>query len=416
MGTTEIFNNMINEYLTYDLLKAEYLERMWLLNNVDKDLKWSGGDVIVPFKGAQATSVKFGGLTDETDVSQYAYVRGKVTAQPEAWATLKFDHKDLMKHGKVSEQNFLQMLPDQIEEMQDYFKMLSSIQMMKGPAFAVVTDATNAATGVMKVDKVDFFELGQKCVIDDNDSPQLDVYVIAINVNTDEVTFSATRGGAFVNLSAYSVAQSAKFYHDGVLVAGTPTNHFASMKDILLSAANGGSVNYLNFSKLAYPYLQALNILGSSITEANLVPKLFDALTALRTKARGAGDTFVMSYKHLGSVMKYVETQKGPFKVSANQTSVSMYGWTVIEITSVKGTVKIVGVVECPDDVIYLLNMKSWKFHSNGMFQKRTSPDGNQFYEVRTTSGFYYLVDICLMGELVCSNLVSNAIIYSISY
>lgn len=416
MGTTEVFNNMLNEYLTYDLLKAEYLERMWLLNAVEKDLKWLGGDVIVPFKGAQATSIKFGGLTDEADVSKYKYVRGKVSNQPEAWATLKFDHKDLMKHGKVSEQNFLQMLPDQLEEMQDYFKMLTSIQMMKGPAFAVATDSTNAATGIFVVDKIDYFELDQKCVIIDGDSPQLEIYVIAIDINTKSVTFSLTRGGVAANLSAYTVAQSAKFYHDGVLVAGTPTNHFASMKDILLSAANGGAASYLGFSKLAYPYLQALNILGSSYTEANLVPKLFDALTQLRSIARGAGDTFVMSYKHLGSVMKYIETQKGPFKVTAGQTKVSLYGWTEIEITSVKGTVKIVGVVEMPDDIIYLLNMKAWKFHSNGMFQKRANPDGSQFYEVRTTSGFYYLVDICLMGELVCSNLVSNAIIHGISY
>jgi len=407
---------MLNEHLAYPLLKGEYLERAWLINNIEKDLKWLGGDVIVPFKGAQASSIKFGGLTDENDVSKYKYVRGKVTTQPEAWATLKFDHKDLMRHGKVNEQNFLQMLPDQLEEMMDYFKMVSSVQMLKGAAFAVATDSTNAATGVFVVDKIDFFELDQKCVIHDNDSVQLEVYVIAIDVNTNEVTFSLTRGGAFANLAAYTVAQSAKFYHDGVLVGGVATNMFASIKDILLSSTNGGSANYLGFSKLAYPYLQALNLPGAAITEANLVPKLFDALTALRSKARGQGDTFVMSYKHLGSVMKYIETQKGPFKVSAGQTKVSLYGWTEIEITSVKGMVKIVGVLEMPDDVIYLLSLKSWKFHSNGMFQKRVSPEGNSFYEVRTTSGYFYLVDVALQGEIVCSSLISNAVIYGISY
>lgn len=416
MATNAEFNNMLNEHLAYDLLKAEYLERAWLINNVEKDLKWLSGDVIVPFKGAQATSIKFGGLTDENDVSKYKYVRGKVTNQPEAWATLKFDHKDLMRHGKVSEQNFLQILPDQLEEMMDYFKMLSSIQMMSGTAFAVVKDDTNAATGVMVVDKVDRFELDQKCVIIDNDTAQLEVYVIAIDINTDEVTFSASRGGAFVNLAAYTVAQAAKLYHDGVLVGGVPTNHFASMRQILLSATNGGDANYLGFAKTAYPYLQALNIAGTAITEANLVPKLFDAVTQLRTKARGKGDTFVLSYKHLGSVMKYIETQKGPFKVTVGQTKVSLYGWTEIEITSVKGMIKIVGVLEMPDDIIYLLDMKSWKFHSNGLFQKRVSPEGNFYYEVRVGSGYFYLVDICLMGELVCSSLVSNAIIFDVDY
>jgi hypothetical protein len=269
-------------------------------------------------------------------------------------------------------------------------------------------------SGIFEVDKVDFFELGQKCVILDNDSAQLDIYVIAIDVNLSQVTFSLTRGGAAANLSAYSTAQAAKFYHDGVLVGGVPTNMFASMSDILLSAANGGSSSYLGFSKLAYPYLQAHNFSGAAITPTTLVPKLFEFLTTLRSKARGAGDTFVMSYKHLASVMSYIETQKGPFKVSAGQTKVSLYGWTEIEITSVKGTVKIVGVVECPDDKIYLLNLKAWKFHSDGMFQTRKSPEGQSFYEIRGSSGYSYIVDVCLMGEVVCSNLVSNAIIHSI--
>jgi hypothetical protein len=393
-GTDSQFDNMLNEHLTYDLLKGEYLQRDWFMNNVEKDLKWLSGTIPVPFKGAQATSVKFGGLTAESDVARYKYVRGQITNQPEAWATLKFDHKDLMRHGKVNEQNFLQMLPDQLEEMMDYFKMLASIQILKGPAFCVITDDTNRATGVMVVDKIDFLELGQKCVIDDSDSPQLEVYVIAININTSQATFSATRDGVFVDLSAYTVAAGAKLYHDGVLVAGVPTNHFASLRDILLSAANGGSASYLGFSKLAYPYLQALNISGASYTEANLI----------------------MSYKHLGSVMKYVETQKGPFKVSPGQTKATMYGWTEMEITSVKGTVKIVGVVECPDDVIFLLDMSSMKFHSNGLFQKRVGPDGKGFYEVRATTGFFYLVDIALMGELAVTGLVKNAIIYGISY
>ncbi len=42
MATTQTFQTMLNDYLTYDLLKEEYIKRDWLLTNVEKDNGWKG--------------------------------------------------------------------------------------------------------------------------------------------------------------------------------------------------------------------------------------------------------------------------------------------------------------------------------------------------------------------------------------
>ena len=59
MATTRKFQDMLNEYLTYDMLKEEFLKRHWLLSNIEIDDGWKGGTLPVPFKGAQASSLKF---------------------------------------------------------------------------------------------------------------------------------------------------------------------------------------------------------------------------------------------------------------------------------------------------------------------------------------------------------------------
>jgi len=415
MSTTRTFQDMLNEYLPNKLLKEELLKRDYILSNIEKDDKWKGGKLIVPFKAAGASSVKMGGLTGASDISEDKYVRGSIDDYKEMWGSMIFNHRDLMDHsGKIVEDSFLKILPDTIEDFMEYIKMVASIQMGTGPHFAKVTDATNAATGIMLVDHVDRFVLNQKVTLDDDNSAAASFYVIAIDVNTDAVTFSATRGGAAADLSAYSVAQNAKFYTDGA-----ETTSFTSIRSVLLSAANGGSATVHGQSKLAYPFLQAVNVNGASITASNILDKLFDAYTEVRKKAKGRADRFVMSYKHFGSVIKLIENKANGaanWQITIEDKKASLYGWDEVVINSVKGKLTIVGIQEWDDDVIALLDMKSMVFRSNGFFQKRKSPEGQEYFEVRNTTGYQYIVDISLFGELEINKPGHCGIIYGISY
>lgn len=423
MSTTRSFQDMLNEYLPNEMLQEEMIKRDWLLQNVQKDDSWKGGKIIVPFIGAEATSAKFGGLTAETDVAAYEYVRGSIDSYKELWGTLKFQHTDLIQHdGKVKESTFLKILPDQVDMFMNYLKMLVSINLLGGPHFAKVTDSTNAATGVLVIDRIDRVSIGQKVIIDDDDSAEASYYVTAINVNTQEVTFSATRGGAAANLggvspAGFAASANAKLYHDGARESGASTNVFTSLKSALLSAANGGSATIHGKTKLLYPYLQAVNISGADITAANILEKLFSAFTRIKILAKGGSfDKCVVSYKHLGSIMAALEVQKGAFKVTPTTQKASAYGWTEIDVVGVKGSFTIVGIQEMDDDVIMFLSMKAFTFRSNGMFRKRTAPDGKQYYEIRSTSGYSYLLDICLFGELEVTMPAACAILHSISY
>jgi len=407
---------MLNEYVNEKLLFSELLKRDWFLSSVEHDQKWLGGTYPIPFKGAQASSVKCGSLTADTDIADYDYVRGSISAYKEVWGSLQFHSTDLMQHGKISEQNFLRMLPDQLDQFSDHMKMIVSQNLLNGAHIATAT-SNGTVGGVIGVDKIDRFELGQKVTLDDADSGQGDYYVIAIDINAKELTLSATRGGAAADISAYTTAQSAKLYPDGVLVGGVVTNSFQSVRDALLSAANGGAASLHGQTKLAFPYLQATNIDGTAIDASNMLTKLFDAFTEHRTRARASmANKVVMSYKNLGSVMKLIETQKGPFKVSPGDTKASLFGWTTIDITSVKGTLQIVGLQEADDDVIMFLDMSAFKFLSNGGIKKHVDPDGNAFYPIRSTSGYKYVTDLCLQGELAVLKPSSCAIIHTVAY
>jgi hypothetical protein len=419
MSTTRAFQDMLNEYLPNRLLKDEMIKRDYILSNVNRDDKWKGGKIIVPFKAAGASSIKMGGLTAANDVSEDLYVRGSIDNYKEAWGTMLFNHRDLMDHsGRVVEDSFLKILPDAIDDFMDMMKMTVSVQLGTGPHFASLT-VDGTVGGVIEVDHIDRFQLNQKVGLKDGNTATAYYYVIAIDVNggtleKGSVTLSATRGGAAADVSAYTVAQSAKVYTDSA-----DTTFFQSIRDALLSAANGGGATIHGVSKLAYPFLQAVNVDGSSITAANILSKLFDAYTEVRQRAKGKADRFLMSYKNFGSVIKAVEDKSNGaanWNIKDGSRKASIYGWDEIEITSVKGALTVVGIQEWDDDIIAMLDMGSMTFRSNGFFQKRKSPEGLEYFEVRNTTGYQYLLDICLFGELEITKPGNNGIIHSISY
>ena len=77
---------------------------------------------------------------------------------------------------------------------------------------------------------------------------------------------------------------------------------------------------------------------------------------------------------------------------------------------------KFVGIQEMDDDIVIYLDWRALKFYSNGFFRKRKSPDGIEYFEVRATTGFQYIVDVCLFGELVLQRPSYCGIMYGVSY
>ncbi len=421
MATLALFDDMLNDNLAYDLLMEELAERNWLIKNVEKNQKWKGGDLVVPFRGARGSSFAQGQLTPENDISDYQYVRGVVSDYKETWGSLKFNAKDLHQHvpegakkkGLVNKDSFLKMLPDQIEDFIDGLKDMVSTMLLNGGHFATLTSNATANDGTIVVDRVERFELGMKVVVDDDNSSALTGYVRSVNVNTSTVVlYDARTGGAVLDFSAnqMTTAQTARVYIPG---AEDSTSAFTSLRSQLLSATNGGSANLFGQSKLAYPYLQSINISGASVSATNILDSIFDGWTTILKLGKGHADRVVMSYKHIGSVFKLLEAGSGGFRHI--ETKASTYGYTEVTVGSVKGVLKLVGVQEMDDDVMYYLDMTAFKLHSNGFFERHIDPNGNGFYIKRATTGYVYITDIRFYGELVLHAPCRCGVMYGIT-
>lgn len=413
MATTRNFSALLNDYLPPNLLKEELIKRNYLLQKVERNDDWYGGSRIVPFKAAQASSISFGSLTAASSITQSQFVRGEAS-QKEVWGSLIFDSRDLMEHnGAIPEDTFLKILPDELDEFMLFFKEMISINLLTGTYLAKITSSSTITTGDCVVDKIDRFELGQALSIDDDDTSAVDVFVHAIDVNTSTLTLktsaSATSGS---NLSSYTTAQNAKLY-----LPGAQSASFTNLRGALLSSTNSGDSTIHGQTKTSYKFLQAVNVSGVSVTANNILEKILDGFHEVRQKAKaGNANTVIMSYKHLGSCMKAIEVQKGGQKVSATSTKASLFGWTEIEIVSVKGNLTLVGIQEMPDDLIFYVDWKSMSFDSNRFIQKEKSPEGQEYMRVRNTTGYQYIVDLKLFGDLIVSKPGNNGVMHSINY
>ncbi len=428
MATTATFQDMLDDYCPESVFIEETVRRDYVLTNIERDDNWTGAggaggaaaganaEYIVKFKGGQASSVSYGALTAANDISEDKYVRGRISAQKEIWGTLIFNSRDLLENQKVSEQKFLDILPETIEDFSDYFRGVISVNLLNGDHFAKLT-ADGANTGIMFVDRPDRFTFNQKVFVKDADTAAIAGYVSAINQNTRAVTLTAARdsAGGAVDLSPYTFAGSAKVYNVGAQVAGVS---FLNMRSAFLSSANGGDATLHSITKTAFPYLQTINVDGTDITATNIIDKIFDAMTIVRKFGRGNPRTIIMSLVNFGSAIKSVENKKGSFNVVPESQHSDEFGWEEIMIGSVyKGALKLVGVHEMDDDVMVILDWRALRFASNGFIQKVKHPDsGLDYFTQRATTGYSFIMDICLFGELVVKIPSYCGIIFNVDY
>lgn len=409
MSTDRSFSGMLNEYLAVDLLMAELKTQDYYLSKVTMDESAKGGTVPVPFEGQGGSTIEFGQLASDTDISQYDYVRGTLSPTVEAWGSLIFNDRDLRQHdGKIKESTFLKILPNQINSFVTKIKSAISVNALNGSSFATAT-VDGTAGGVLEVDRIERFTKSQKIVIDDDNSSPVTAYVIAIDKNAGtllkgQITVSATRGGAALDISAYTVAQNAKVYHPGAQASS-----YTSIKSQLLSAANGGPSTLFGQTKTSYPYLQATQISGAAVSASNILQKIFDGAARMQELGTLTNDIeVIMSLKHMGSVLALLETgggasnpSQGKFNVVAGSRKISTYGWNEVMVGSPAGQMlKLVGVLDMDKDWIwYNGGWDTVTFFTNGGLKRRKAPDGKEYYEKRATTGYVYILDHVLEGD-----------------
>lgn len=423
MATLASFSDMLNEYLHYELLVEELAKQNYFYGRVTKDMNWKGGTLPVPFEGAEASTLVYGGLADEDDITEFDYVRGEVSGYKELWGSMIWNYKDLVEHvpaaarekGYINKQSFLRDIHGQLKRFITRMKCVVSYNLFNGPHFAKLTADATANDGNITVDRIERFTIGMKIYVDDDNSAAQEMWVKTININTKVVNCVTAKGGSTVfdfSGAQMTTAQNAKVYVEG---ADTSSNTFTSLRSQLLSAANGGSANLFGQSKLAWPHLQAVNVDGSGMTSTNCLGLIFDGWTAIQTMGKGNATEALCSYKHLGSVMKTLEAGSSGYRHVS--TKVSAYGYTEIEIFGVEGQLKLVGIREMDDDVIYYIDWDAVKLHSNGGFEKHVDPEGKAYFVKRTpgaNGGYKYITDIRFFGELVVHTPCHCGVMYGI--
>lgn len=409
------FQGMLNEYLPNELLQEEFVARDYVMGKVDKDNNWlaatdgSGSNaIIVPIKVGGASSVRYGAYTAEGEISQSVTKRGKILDAKELHGSMIFNQRDLEVHGKLNEQNFLKLLPGEIEDFMGYIKNIVSIGMLSGKSFAKATAVGSIASGIVSVNRPDRFEIGQLVEIFDGTtalyseaaggSEGNELFVIEIDISAKTVTLSATRGGSAATLTNITIG--CLFQNHDAYKSADQT--FQSIPDVLLSAANGGSANYVGFAKKAYPFLQAYNKDGSSITSTNIMDVIFDFVTEMRIYSKAAPTEVLMSLRNFSYCMRVLELQKGAFNVTPGSRKGSQYGWMEIEIGSPKGgMLKFVGIQECDDEYIIAMDWSAMKFYSDGGLRKHVGIEGLEYHTLRLETGYKHIIDFDLYGELV---------------
>lgn len=452
------FELALNEYLTNEVLQTELIESNYILSVCDWKKDWAamgsksgtfseatGNDIVIPIKVGRANSVRYGKYTASADVTQSRILRGKEGSVADIHATVKFNHRDLMVHGKFSKQNFLTIMPDEVEDAMESMKSEVNRDMLHGAVIDTITGVADAAAGAVKVARPDRFEVGAlyemfrganvrygdnggvggaagagaaknflMCVGIDVDKKDVYFQVVASASSVLSTAWSATDLSGNGNDAAAKVAVGDTFQRHDARLAGNDQG-FKSIRKILLSAAAGGDATYLGYTKALYPFLQAYNYNGAGVDNTNFLKKLFAMRVEMATFSKAKPKEIVMSLQNLGVCMAIAEIQKTAYNIVPGSQKADVYGLEITIGGPGNSPIKLRGLQEFPDDIV--IAAEDWKevcFYSDGGVKKVISPDGNSYTPERTEDGHFYLQDIDLIGQVVIKKPYKFAIMYGI--
>jgi len=412
----KIYAEHIGNYMKYGI-KSLYDNKLG--NGYASVSESNGGTLIVPFEGAEASSMSFANLTASANISNAAYVRGQVDSYRELWGSMKFHEKDLIQHTD-RKASFLKILPGKIDQFIARMAETVSHSLLNGNWICKLTATGDAAgTGMVTVDHPERLTINQYVTLADANSNGIELFVIAINMSTKVVTLSSTQGGSAYGsgLTGYTVAQDAKLYVPGIWTASStikssPSVFFTSLPDSLLSNANGGSATLYGQTKATYPYLQSVNILGSSITATNILEKLFDAFMEVITLGKGMPTSMLCNMTHFANCAKSLELNR-QFTVTDKAAG---YGWRKINVLGAEGEMEIIGLRDMDSERIPIVDWNAFKFHGADFFERRRHLNGDEFFLERAVTGYTYIVDVRFFGDLIVNRPSHCGIVHTISY
>lgn len=404
-ATTESFSAMLKRYQPFKLHMELLKRHNWFVNWVQKKQDFYGGTMEVPLEAGQAASFQWGALTASNDIGEDNFLMGTLTNSDlkELWGTMLFNEKDMRRHGNM-ERSYLKILPNRLNRFTELMSQMVSVTFFGDGSIDQAT-ADGESDGEITVNYPHRFSIGMKVRVDDDNSSAVTGYVTAIDVNTKKIKLQNARtSGSDVNLTGYTVAQNAKIYLPG------ESDIPSSLQNILLSASNGGGSSYYGFTKATYPALQALNIDGSSFTQATLLDDLYSAYYEALDQGKGSmKKIMVMPFKFLQYISAGLENNR---RYTMETKNVS-YGMRAVNIIGPDGEAEFIFIRDCDPTVSYILDKSAVYLCGNNFFRRHKDPNGNEFFTSRATTGYNYIVDTCFEAALAVMP-SHNAIVHSI--
>lgn len=408
--TDTSYNTMLNENVTNKLMDLELKKRNFVYNQIPQDKNWLlNNNYVLPQIAGVASSVRFGKLVASNNIRNSKPIRGYESVHKELWGAIQFNAKDLMIHDKVSEQNFMKLLPDELERHMDYVAQVLGQNICSGKAVDYAT-GNGANTGKIKIANPERVQIRQYVeFLSDAVVVAITGYIKTIDINTGEIlVVTAPDGATPVDLSTLLTADKAKLYCQDQATEG-----FYSIIDLLLPQSAGGAANLHNLNKLTSPQLQSIYEDGSSWTAATLLKNIFKQYVKARKVGQGEPNQVMMSFNNMGAAISTIEAQKGAFNVMPNSGKAEQYAWdelTVGGFLSGGRPVKLVAIQEMNDSELVYLDKSSFVFASNGGLRKQKTPDGLSYFTERTEDGYVFTTDTCLMGQLICKQAFKNGL------
>lgn len=405
--STENLQEMLTQYLPHSLITEEFQKNNFLWNMLEKDKTWKNGtEYVVPWEFAPNTDLNMGGLIAESDIGDLGvYKKATKTEQPELWGAIKFHQKDLERYGDLK-QSFLKVLPGKITRFVEYMQQVVPCVILRGGALAVAT-GNGAVGGTMVVDRPQYLALNQKVIIVDDNTAAVEGFIRTINMATKTITvYNARTGGAVVDLSAYTVAAHAK-----VMIPGADSEQFETFENYLLPASLGGSDTIYGVQKSLAPILQSQYVDGTSWTSSNVLEKLYDFYYDIKTLGKVKETEMMVPYPVFKACAKLMQSNKR-FVEGKKEAG---YGFNKLTLIGAEGEMTITGMVDMPNDKIFMLDKADFLYAGDKFFEKSKQPDGNEFFTLRKTTGYEHIVDIGARFDLIAKKLSSSACVHSLS-
>lgn len=412
MALTASFDTMLKRYMPYQLLDELAKKKFYMWAKIRKRSDWYGGRLEVPFIGGRASTAVLGAFADSSDISEENDILGYEDLHRVITFSNKFNGSDIDKHITQGGSFIPNLLAQQSKRTSSVITARFSSLVLNGAALDSVT-ADSTAGGLVYVNFPERFEIGQKVILRNSDPAAAAYYITAIDMNGKVLTVSATRGGSAANVSAYTLAKSSALYEDGGVNTSTGAlqNNFNSLRSALLSASNGGDASIHNQTKASYPFLQAYNTSGSGIASNDILDVIYDAVMDVKRIAKGAPMEIICSYKNFAAITKELEPNRD-FMAMEDSTG---YGFQRAVVKSPRTVFSMVPVEEMNNDVIYIIDWDAIEFAGCHFF-KREAPNGQESYVERATTGYSYIVDHKLYGNLIVKNPSHCGVIHSISF